>query len=128
MMSDRTASVGRWLALLILIISVPGFTGEALAASGSTRLSISIDQSVVDAIARWKGEPVPADRTVPRGPGPMDGLAALLQPRSADLLLQGMRRDALVVFPGDAEHAGPAGGAVSLSAPVAGNRFTVHSI
>jgi len=121
MKPDKSTCAGRWLALPFLFLLTLLLTGEALAASGSTRVTVSIDQSVVEAIARWKGE------TPPAAPDTRADLAALLQPRSSQLLLQGMEHDALLVFDGGAEHAGPAGGACLTAPPVSGT-ITVHSI
>lgn len=121
-----------FLAVLLLAV----FAGEAMAASGSTRLSIRIDQGVVEAIARWKGEgarplvtppPSAAERRLTQClPAARSGLLATHPPAAAETILGDLRRDALLIFDGGAGHAGREG-RCALSRSAAGGRITFHS-
>ncbi len=122
------------LAVCLLLFA---FSGDAVAAGGSTRLTIRIDQSVVDAIARWKGEEVKPPATP--AAGEVDqvlqrllivaraGMATTHSPLLARRILQSLQQDALIVLEGRAEHAGSRGQAC-LSNKAAGGFLTVHSI
>lgn len=102
--------------------------GQVLAASGSTRLTIRLDQSVVDAIARWKGETVQAEGMLQRLlPAARAGLGETHQPQAVRQIIEGLQRDVLMVCNGRAEHSGSAGGAWVTDHSAAG-RHTVHSI
>lgn len=123
------------MALLVCLLLV-AVSGPVWAASGSTRLTIHLDQNVVDAIARWKGEmprPAATSRASEAGgllrrvmPAARAGLAATHHPRSVERILLGLQRDTLFVLDGRAEHAGDAGSACAWKSS-AGGRFTVHS-
>jgi len=120
------------VCLLLLTLS-----GQALAAGGSTRLTIRLDQNVVDAIARWRGETVghpaihqfvDADRMLQHLlPAARAGLVKTHHPQSTERILQRLRQDALIVFDGRAEHAGSSGGRC-VSESSSGGLHTVHSI
>jgi len=125
------------LKVLPICLLLLAFTGEVSAASGNTRLTLRIDQSVVDAVARWKGEMIQpsvapaipeADRVLQRLlPVAQAGLEPTHQPQTARLILQRLQRDALIVFDGRAGHAGSAGG-ICISDKAAGGFLIVHSI
>jgi len=125
------AGVALLVSLLLLV-----FAGEALAASGSTRLSIRIDQSVVEAIARWKGEqarplatppPAEADRRLEQWlPAARAALLTTHPPVAADAILRDLQRDSLLLFDGGAGHAGGPGQSILCRSTAAG-RLTVHS-
>jgi hypothetical protein len=136
-----------WLPVCLLIFTI---SGEVLAASGSTRLTIRIDQGVVDAIIKWRQDhglaPVPspvtdadqvgrreprsteADRVLQRMlPVVRAGLKRSLNPQAADRIIRHLQQDALVVFEDRAVHTGSAAGAC-VSDQVTGDGHTVHSI
>lgn len=136
------------LPVCLLLFTVPG---QALAAGGSTRLTIHLDQGVVDAIIKWRDErglsPVPSPVAgVDRGgrhvlllsteeegllqrllPAVRAGLVKTHHPQSTERILQRLRQDALIVFDGRAEHAGNSGGSC-VSESSSGGLHTVHSI
>lgn len=126
------------------------FSGELLAAAGSTRLTIRIDQGVVDAVLAWReanglpptpssvgaaGQTRPpaasateADRVLQRMlPVLRSGLRMSLNPQAADRIIHHLQQDALVVFEGRAEHSGSLGG-TCVTEQVAGRLLTAHSI
>lgn len=125
------------LKVLPVFLLLFALAGEALAASGTTRLTIRLDQNVVDAIARWKGEVVQPSATpaIPEAnrllqrllPVAQAGLELTHQPRSARLILQRLQQDVLIVFDGRAEHAGSTVSSCVLD-KAAGGLLTVHSI
>jgi hypothetical protein len=113
------------------------FSGDAVAASGSTRLTIHIDQSVVDAIARWKGKMVQPPGSLAVGqadqvlqcllPVARAGLEIAHRPQAVRQILQRLQQDALILREGRAEHAGGRGQAC-LSIEATGGVLTIHSI
>ncbi len=137
MSSGHTQWIQRFRMVLPICLLLALCTGQALATSGSTQLTIHLDQSVIDAIARWKGEAIrPGGNTaVPASDGVLQrllpvvraGLDKTLHPQSALRILLQLRLDTLVIYEGRAEQAGSAGGHC-LTAPATGGLLTVHSI
>lgn len=136
-----------WLAVFLLFFIL---SGDVLAASGGTRLTIRIDQGVVDAIIKWRqahgldpastpvadagqtgrGEPLSteADRVLQQMlPVVRAGLKRSLNPQAADRIIRHLQQDTLVVFPDRAGHTGSAAG-ICVPDPAAGDVRTVHSI
>ncbi len=136
-----------WLAVILLLFTL---SGDVLAASGGTRLTIRIDQSVVDAILKWRQahglDPVPAPvadasqagRSEPSSteadrvlrqmlPVVRAGLKRSLNPQAADRIIRHLQQDTLVVFQDRAGHTGSAAG-TCVPDPGTGDVQTVHSI
>lgn len=149
MSSDHSPPISLWMILPVCLLLFT-VSGQALAAGGSTRLTIHLDQGVVDTIIKWRKDrglpPAPppvveADRGLRRVPTSTEadrvlqrvlpvvraGLVETHHPRSTERILQRLRTDAILVFDGRAEHAGSAGG-VCVSGISSGGDNTVHSI
>lgn len=119
-------AVSLWIVLTVILLLF-AVSGQALAASGSTRLTIHLDQSAVDAIARWKGEAVAERPLQYLLPLARAGLETTHHPQTTARILRDLRTDALLVFDGRAEHAGSSCGSCVLGT-TAGGFVTVHSI